>query len=145
MLIPSEGTQSLPEKREAVPMWSLLLGYAKKSRAKIRLYSKVPDPVVVPILGDDILDKEGICRWITKTSDCRHINTKPLQRPEVGPIGSHVYSYSIYFEGYRYYFAMFEVLCPSDPKNLITIKSLKLDTNDTRSHIHLGSSLGLLH
>lgn len=141
----TEGMARLPIEKEATLMWAQFLVYSRKSRAKIRIYSKVPDPIVLPLLGDDILEKEGICRWIPKTSDCRHLVTKPLERPQVGPVGTPVYSYSTHFDGHRYYIAIFEVLCNGDPKNLIHIKSLKLDKNDPRSFIHLGNSLGLLH
>lgn len=106
-------------------IWKKLISYCKKKRRCIYCYYKVPSEEVENVLKF-FSNKEKICQWILSVKEePTHINTKPLERPELGPVGTPVYAYSLPFEGRIYYLALFEK--KSQSTTTLFIKSLKFD------------------
>lgn len=115
------------EPKDSIAVWKILLQYCKKSRRLIELYDHhVPDDEADEIL-QTFNNKEEICRIIMKMGNPIEVfDPLPLRRPEVGVVGTPVYSYKTSFEGYLYYVALTLIESDAVPKIKIFLKSLKL-------------------
>lgn len=77
--------------KDPVQVWRQLQNYCKKKRACIQLYAKVPTEEVAYRLNI-INPREDICRWLLQIKDTPEcLEVKPLRRPEVGVVGTHVH------------------------------------------------------
>lgn len=117
----------ISEPKDSLEVWKTLILYCRKSRRLIELYhNHVPDDDAEEILQTSY-DKEEICRIILKMgSPLETFETLPLRRPEVGIVGTPVYSYKTSYEDVDYYIALTEIDSGEKLKIKIFLKSLKL-------------------